>query len=193
MFNARDWYWSVGDDAARVFSSRRNTYVDAANDADYAAWAKIHGPYPSQVESESDIWFYLQEFMPAWLWNGTTMAQPSATTYSKHQLAGYAAEARGRKEQGGMTLATGMPILTDERAQVRILGLRLVAHDNAPLTTKWLAPDGKFYDLTAAQVIAMSDELQAHINDCFVIAADVQAQIAAGAITTREQVDSAFA
>jgi hypothetical protein len=50
-----------------------------------------------------------------------------------------------------------------------------------------------FYDLTSAQVIAMSDELQAHINNCFVIAADVQAQITAGAITTCEQVDAAFA
>jgi hypothetical protein len=116
------------------------------------------------------------------------MSQLTATTYSKAQLTGYTADARWRKEQGGLTLASGMPIITDDRAQAKINGARIAA-----LATKWYAADGMFYDLTSAQVIAMSDELQAHINNCFVIAADVQAQITAGAITTCEQVDAAFA
>jgi hypothetical protein len=75
MFNARDWYWSVGGDTTKIYSSKHNAYVDPETDADYAVWARGHGPHPTPVESEADIWFYMQEFLPASAWDGTTISK----------------------------------------------------------------------------------------------------------------------
>ena len=37
--------------SAKVYSSKRNTYVDPATDAGYAAWAQANGPHPAAVQN----------------------------------------------------------------------------------------------------------------------------------------------
>lgn len=56
-----------------------------------------------------------------------------------------------------------------------------------------VAADGAIHTLGAAQVIAISDAVQAHVSDCFARQAQVEANIASGAITTIHEVDEAFA
>jgi hypothetical protein len=191
--NIADHYWIIGGSASDVYQSKSNTLV-AVGDADYVAWSAIYVPTP--IASETELAGALQangSQLPAWLFTAPSFIQPTPTTYSPEQLKAYTADARWRKEQGGLTLTSDMPIKTDDRSQAKINGARVVAENNASLTTQWHAADGTFYDLTAAQVITMSDELQAHIDNCFAISADTSSQIDGGTITTLAQIDAAFA
>ena len=53
VFNPSDWYWIVGGDGTRVFSSARGDYF-AASDATYAAWA-ADGTVPTSIGSEAEL------------------------------------------------------------------------------------------------------------------------------------------
>jgi hypothetical protein len=192
--NFFDHYWIIGGDTTNgVYSSATNTTVPV-DDAAYVAWAAINTASP--IASEAELAGVIKSYgiLPAWLFLAAdTFIQPTPTTYTPEQLKAYTADARWRKEQGGLTLVSGIPIKTDDRSQAKINGARGVAESNASLTTQWHAADDAFYDLTAAQVITMSDELQAHINNCFAISADMRDQITAGTVTTLAQIDAAFA
>jgi hypothetical protein len=86
-----------------------------------------------------------------------------------------------------------MPIKTDDRSQAKINGARHAAEEDASFTTEWHAADASFHHMTSADVIAMSDELQAHIDNCFTTSSTVAAGIDAGTTTTLDQIDAAFA
>ena len=103
----------------------------------------------------------------------------------------YAADARWRKEVSGITVA-GAPITTDDRSKQMIIGARLAASVNPAWSTMWVGADGNIYPVDAATIIAISDAVQDHVNDCFTIFASVKADIDNGSITTTAQIDSAF-
>ena len=170
------WYWLADD--GRLFSSKSQTLV-ATDDPAYVAW---DGPYDATVWPRDD----------AGAQTDASLQEVLAPLNMFVNLSYYATYKRWVKEQGGLTLSSGMPVLTDDRSQAKINGTRLVAQNNASLTTPWYAADGQYHNMTSADVIAMSDELQTHINNCFSVSSDVHAQIDNGTITTREQVDAAF-
>lgn len=192
MYNVRDHYWYVTSDERMVYGSARNIYVDPASDADFLAWTAI-GNAANYTESEAGIWHLMQEFVPAFLWDGATFSQPGLDQYTKSQLTAYCKNARWLKEQGGLTLSTGKPIDTNDRAQAKINGAKLMALDKATTyNPNWQYADGTVVQINANAVIAMSNELQTHIDNCFNISAGVLAQITAGTITTLAQIDAAF-
>jgi hypothetical protein len=107
-------------------------------------------------------------------------------------LVAYAADKRWRKEVGGITLA-GIPLATDDRSKIMIMGARLAASDDPDWTTVWHGADGQAYPLNAASMIAISNAVEAHVNATFAQFADVRAGIAAGTITTTAEIDAALA
>ena len=90
-----------------------------------------------------------------------------ADQYPAGSLTTYTAFKRWQKEQGGITLTSGIAIKTDDRSQAKITGAYLATQINPAVTTAWQAADGSVQDLTAAQIEAMNSELLTHINGCF--------------------------
>jgi len=177
FWNIRDNYWLADD--GRVFGSAKQV-ITTSSDPDYVAWTganNVPNAWPRDAAGNQ---------------TDAALDQVVGQHLIFVNLKYYTANKRWRTEQGGITLASGMPIKTDDRAQAKINGTRLVAEGNASLSTNWQAADGTFWPLTSAEVIAMSDALQTHINNCFATSADVAASIDAGDITTRAQVDAAF-
>jgi|SRR5262245_22798478 len=189
MFFAQDWYWTVGGDQTKVYSSKRNIYV-ATSDADFQQWGS-GGRVASPADSEADIWYHVQSFTPLWLWNGTTMSQPAVGQYTKDQLANYNAVARYDQVVGGM-IAAGVPVKTDDRSRGLIDGARTSATTDPNFTTKWYGSDGNFYDVDAAQMIEMSNAVGNHTNQCYIIFAANADAITVGTMTTLQQIDDSY-
>lgn len=53
IYNPSNWYWIVGGDESRVFSSAAGNYVPA-NDATYQAWLAVN-ENPTRIETESAL------------------------------------------------------------------------------------------------------------------------------------------
>ena len=189
-YNPFDWYW-LGDDG-RIFASAREIIIDGT-DADYQTWVasgNLASAWPrDDAGNQSD-----------------DALQDVLTPYNLFaSLANYALHKRWLTEQGGITLTSGMLIETDDRAQAKISGAMIAAkYPPAPtkappggggiaFTTKWHAADGTVWPLDTPAIVAMSGELQLHIDRCFEASSAVIAGIADGSIMTREQVDAAFA
>lgn len=172
IYTPNNWYWIVGGDEANVWSSASYSSIPIT-DATYTAWLAAGGqPTPIATKAELQAVF--------------------ADAYPAGMLESYCIYQRWVKEQGGIALTSGMPIATDDRAQAKITGVFVAAKELPTMTTPWSAADNTVHVLDADQIIAMNNELLTHINNCFSISADVLAQIEAGTITTREQIDAAF-
>src|SRR5262245_8997549 len=186
-----DWYWTIGGKSG-VYSSKRNIYVPETDD-EYEAW-RARNPMmePPNVPTEADVWFYVQNYLPLWVWNGTTMSQPGAGQYTKDQLVNYNGLARFAKVDGGM-VAAGVPVKTDERSRNFIQGGRMLAEADPDWTTKWLGSDGNIYDVDAAQMIEMSTVVGTHTNQCYLVFDQVNTGVTLGSITTTAQIDTAYA
>jgi hypothetical protein len=191
LLDLTDHYWVVGGSSTQVYGSKTNIYVPVA-DANYVAWLNA-GNVATPIAVEADIWPCQAPLKPAWLFDGTTFAQPAAGAWTKTQLHAYSVMTRYNTEQGGLTLSSGMPILTDDRSQAKINGARLAAVNNAAFTTEWHAADGTFHHMLSADVISMSDQLQTHIDNSFTTSSTVATDIEAGTTTTLTQIDAAFA
>lgn len=63
IFKADDWYWVIGDDRARVFSSKKDAYV-YADDTEYQAWLALENT-PSTSSSEDEFARYMSEAYPS--------------------------------------------------------------------------------------------------------------------------------
>lgn len=124
------------------------------------------------------------------VWDGTEIVV--TVTYGPPDLAAYAYTKRLAKEGGGITVV-GIPILTDDRSLMMMIGARVSADADPTFITTWPGGDGHAYSLTAPQIIAISDAVSAHISACAVTYGQVLANIHGGTITTTAQVDAAFA
>src|SRR5262245_28100275 len=109
-FDPRDWYWQIVQDihetkaapATSVYSSKRNIYVDPATDADYIAWRDATTCEPNKAQNESDVWYHVKNFKPAWLYDGATFSQPAIDKYHPFQLSQYSAMKRWETETKGI-------------------------------------------------------------------------------------------
>lgn len=106
-------------------------------------------------------------------------------------LGAYLAERRWLVETGGITVA-GVAVATDDRSKLMIAGARIKAKEDPATTKRWKTLAG-FVELDAAALIAIADAVEAHVQACFDLEADLTAQIAAGTVTTPGQIDAAFA
>lgn len=192
-FNANDWYWTVGDDTTKVYSSLRNIYVPPT-DAGYLSWLANSGMGAVQnIASESDIWYYVNAFQPWWLWDATTlkMSQPAAGQWTKGQLQNYDTDARTRRVAGGIT-AAGIPVKTDDTSRGLINTAAAAARADPDYTTTWYGSDGKFYPVDSATMISVAVAVEKHTNDCYAVFAQVSDEITLNTITTTAQIDQAF-
>ena len=176
-FDPSKCYW-IADDG-RVYSGPAQQPVDDA-DADYQDHVNDGLPvrsWPRDIEG-----------------NQTTEAlQDVLTPYGMFaSLSGYAADVRWRKEVGGISVGD-VPVSTDDRSKQMIMGARIAAEADSGFTTPWVGSDGSISTLNATQVVAVSNAVLAHVSSCFATFATVSANIADETITTREEIDAAFA
>jgi hypothetical protein len=191
-FNSTDWYWVVAADSTHVYSSARNVYVDPSTDVDYGNWVTATGglsPYAAATEAE--IWYYTQQWMPAWLWNGTTMSQPAVGQYTKDQLNNYNALQRFNFVNEGM-IAAGVPVRTDDYSRNLIQGGSQLALADPTFTTQWYGSDGHWYTVDASQMIEIATTVGNHTNDCYTVFHQVGQGILVNTITQPSQIDDAY-
>ena len=193
-WDPRNWFWIVAGDQNRVYSSAVNRYVPI-DDAAYQSFLGTSA-LPTRITSEADLAEVLRHhapgLVPDWLFSAPSFVQPSPDAYGAAQLKAYAADARWRREVAGIAFA-GIAVATDDRSKQMLMGARIAAEADADFTTKWAAVDGTVHDLDAAEIIALSNAVLAHVNACFIIYSALVAQIESGAITTTEAVDAAMA
>jgi hypothetical protein len=193
VYDINNWYWDVRDhQASGVFSSATMLYVPVT-DPTYLAWV-ASGRTANPIDNEIGLWEVLQGARtppPAWWFDGTTFSRPSATSYTADQLWGYSADARWRRETGGVTI-NDMFITTDLQSQAKLTGAYSFAVKNPSTTLQWKLPSG-FVNLSSDEVIIVADGVGKFIEDCFAAEAVLHDQIAAGVVTTLEQIDAAYA
>lgn len=178
-YNPLDWYWKADD--GRVFSSSKQSVV-ASDDADFVAWSTQTGmgatPWPRDLQGNQT----------------TASLQDVLTPYGLFaDLASYAADRRWRKEVGGFTF-NGVIYPTDRDTQSKMASAFLLASADSTSTFKWKLNDGTFtptLDATTMQGVAKA--IGEFVNGCFTTEETVVAGITGGTITTKAQIDAAFA
>ena len=177
MLNPFNNYWLA--DNARVFASARQLVTDE-NDPDYTEWTgNGNTPTPWPRDDAGD---QTNDALQA------TVGQLGMFVDLKY----YTWDKRWSTEQHGITLTSGMPIKTDDRAQAKINGLVIAATNDPTIATNFHAADDSYWPLDAAAINAMSAELQSFIDQCFATSKTTIDGIDGGTITTRAQVDAAF-
>jgi len=126
---------------------------------------------------------------PGWvLQESGALAPPAAPAVD---LTAYAADARWRKETGGIEVA-GVTVATDRGSQAMVAGAHAYVTQAPEATIRFKALTG-FATLDAEAVTAVALAVGAHVQACFAIEADVLEAIEAGTITTTAAIDAAFA
>lgn len=185
-----DHYWSVGGDAANVYSSKTNTYVPIA-DAGYVAWLET-GKIATPIEVEADIWPCQQDIKPAWLFNGISFAQPTPTTYTKDQLRDYTAYVRAHKLNDGVTV-NGQPFATDVFTVGSLNSAFIYTQSKVTETFSWKLPDGSFVTLGKADIAALQTAVSQYGQDCYVCEDTLLDGVEVGTIIDLAPIDAAFA
>jgi|SRR5215831_9837867 len=188
VFQPHDWYWTIGD--AGVYSSKRNIYVPS-DDPDFVAWQESNVE-PITLANEAEVWYYVRDSLPAWLWNGEMCSQPALNQYHTYQLTNYSAMKRWETETKGIKVS-GVPLRTDDRSKQMLGNARAKAKDDESFTTTWIGSDGKLYPVTSADMIKMADGVSDHVDACFDRYATLDGQIKSGQVTTLKQIDDAYA
>jgi len=116
-------------------------------------------------------------------------APPAPPAPTKEQLAAYAADKRWRVETAGIMVG-GVPVATDDRSKIMIIGARVKANSDPDFTTEWKTPAG-FVTIDAATITAISDAVQAHVAACFAAEAAILAEIEGETITETAEIDAA--
>ena len=111
-------------------------------------------------------------------WTQLQSPETRAATALAAQKAAITAR-RNAAMAAGITVA-GLPIATDDVSQARITGAALAALADPSAEIRWKLPDGRFVELTAAQVLAIAGGLRAHVQACFDREAELLGALAAG-------------
>jgi hypothetical protein len=120
-----------------------------------------------------------------------TTVQVEIVPPTQTELLQHNATERYRRETGG-TVVGGMPVATDDRSKMMIMGARLAAQADPDFTTQWKNIDGSFATINAATIIAVSGAVSAHVAALFAAEATIAADISAEIITTYEQLNAAW-
>jgi phage-related minor tail protein len=191
IFNAQDWYWYVGGDMTKVYSSNRNVYVDPAVDAAFQTWAQNYISATS-IDTEKSLWGLVGLHFPSWLFNGSVFSQPAVGVYTKSQLISYASQVRYDTQISG-TVAAGIPVATDDRGLMLINGARWAADGNTNWTSVWVGTDGQHYNINQAQMIQIASIVTNRTEQTYTTYDSVVSNINNQVITTLADIDKAFA
>jgi surface antigen len=172
------WYWLADD--GRIFSGPAQAQVPS-NDPGYGNFltAQQATPWPRDgTGAQTDA-----------------SMQDVLTPYGDMfvDLTYYTADARFRKEVGGITVG-GVALRTDRVSQSqRDAAHTYLAMATAGTTIAWKNADNSFTTLTAAQLATQMQATAGYVQDCFACENTTLASITGGTITTRAEVDAAFA
>lgn len=114
-------------------------------------------------------------------------AIPIPPPLTQAELKAFAADKRWRVETGGI-VRLGMPIPTDDRAKLLLLGASsgMADADTAPYNVGTSS-----VTLTGAQYKALYAAIFAHVQACMARQVEIMAAIDAGTITTTAQIEAA--
>jgi uncharacterized protein DUF4376 len=176
-YNAYYWYWLADD--GRVFSSERQVIVDE-NDSNYIAWkannTATQWPRDDAGNQTNDA---LQQVLAPY---GTLFVD----------LIFYTADARWRKQTGGITVA-GNAYLTDRVSENERNAAYNYVQANPGTVIDWKLPNGSFVSLDEAALTHVALTEGGFVQSCFTCEKDTVASITGGTITDRAGVDAAFA
>ncbi|WP_377838690.1 DUF4376 domain-containing protein [Bosea sp. UC22_33] len=160
--------------------------------AAYDQSGRVTGYYPEDREPEGDFltltdeeWQAAIVLTDAHVENGAIVSRPPSI-----DLAAYAAQARFRKESGGISLS-GQAVATDRESQALISGAFALVQQQPETTIRFKTPSG-FVTLNSTQMSAIAIAVAEHVQACFALEADVAGDIASGEITTTAEIDAAF-
>lgn len=125
---------------------------------------------------------------PGWKWDGARLVDPAPPPPSPN-LGVYATQKRWQKEVGGV-LFNDIPIPTNDRAKLLILGAAQTLAENA--TAPFITDGVNYGVLTGAQFSAINVAIVKHVQSTFAILASVLARIDDKSITTTAEIDTAF-
>ncbi len=103
-------------------------------------------------------------------------------------LYAYAASKRYAVETGGIVL-NGMRVMTDRASQSLITGAYNYVQANPDVLVKFKTAAG-FVEVTATQMTVIANAVGAHVQAAFAAEGAVNAEIVAGAITTKVEIDA---
>ena len=143
------WFWIVGGDATRVWSSAQGAFIPSDSPAYQAFLAD--GGAPTRIKTMAELAAVLEVQHPA----GAPQT-PASARYA-HETAGV-----WFTPEGG---ATPVLIATDRQSQARLTSA--TAGPNAgPIV--WKALDGTFVSLTLSDLHALHAKVQAFVMACYV-------------------------
>lgn len=177
----RNWYW-IADDG-RIFGSAAETIVDDTDQGykDFLAAGKLATPWPKDdAGNQTDA-----------------VLQSVLTPYNKFvNLTYYTANARYLRAGGGVTVTSlsSVPFLTDPtNRNIVNSAWNYSTSQTGTWSVQWKMQDGSFVLLSKAQMQTLALDMSNYVEKCFACEHDTVAAISAGTITTRQQVDNAFA
>jgi hypothetical protein len=174
-YQPSNWYWTIGADAANVWSSSRAALVPVS-DPDYVVWQSDGRSTP----------------------NMATMADLENTlrdVYPRGTLKTAAADARFRKAGGGVIIQSLSPaaFFSDPVSRNAISTTYAYAKANPGYTTQWKLSDNTFIAVVEADLLKMESNIQDFVQKCFTEESTLAAGIDGATITTLAQIDAAFA
>jgi hypothetical protein len=181
MIDPFNWFWLADDN--RVYGSAKQI-ITTDTDPDYVAWVGAGGVATIWPRDDAG--------------NQTNAAlQDVLAPYNLFvDLIYYAADARYRRASGGVTvtsLAAGKVFMTDVVSRNTINSAYDFATANPTQTFAWKLADGSFVTLNTAGVTTLHTNVATFVQACFASESNTVDGVNGGTITTRQQVDDAFA
>lgn len=170
-------YWLADD--GRVFDSA-NQIVTDGNDPGYVVWTGLGNVATTWPLDEAGN--QTNESMQA-------VVGPLGMFVD---LTYYAADARYRHASGGIQ-SSGNTYNTDVVSRNTVASAYTFSLGDPSQMFDWKLADGSFIALDAAAVAVLNTNVATFVQSCFSCESDTVAAINSGTITTRQQVDDAFA
>jgi len=164
-YDPADWYWIVGEDESRWWSSAQAAYVAPLPD-----WLEEPGNFVARIGSEAE----LSDLLDAAGLYGPDLKHTAATK-------------RWRVETGGITIL-GAAIPTSRDDQAMITGAVAFAQLNPAASIDFKASSG-WETLSSEQMIGIGQAVGAHVQACFAAEAAIDADIDAGIITMVSEIE----
>jgi hypothetical protein len=173
---ASDWYWVVGDDQTKVWSSGRAGWVDVADPA-YVAWlARGNGPTPIGSLDE--------------------LAAVLAADFPAGMLAVYANVRQWALATGGHVVTVNgvaIPFSTSVESMALIGGkVQRLGMPAAPATVNWQTGPTTFVAIPAADFIVAATAVADFVQATFDKLSEIVVGINGGTIRTTADIDAAF-
>jgi hypothetical protein len=179
MFDAYRWYWLADD--GRLYSAKTQSLVQST-DADYVAFQQWHTPttWPrDDADNQNDA--SLQAVLV-----------PYHTLFANLEY--YTADVRWRKIETGIVV-NGHAFACDPYSLSALNSATIYtgSASGQGAVINWKLADGTFTELNKTEVNQLQLAAQGFCQSCFNCEAAVLGDIGAGTVTTRTQIDAAFA